>query len=76
MDEEILKLLGRADYAPANVPELLRLLRWPPNRQQQLQQVLQRLEQSGTHYPHEGQSLYSIARGRPGAGTHSHQSPG
>ena len=47
MDEEILKLLGRADYAPANVPELLRLLRWPPNRQQQLQELLRRLEQSG-----------------------------
>ena len=47
MDEEILKLLGRADYAPANVPELLRLLRWQPNRQQQLQQALRRLEQSG-----------------------------
>jgi ribonuclease R len=47
MEEEILKLLSGADYAPANVPELLRLLRWPPNRQQQLQQVLGRLEQSG-----------------------------
>ena len=47
MDEAILKLLGRADYSPANVPELLRLLRWPPNRQQQLQQALWRLEQSG-----------------------------
>ena len=48
MEEEILKLLGGADYAPlANVPELLRLLRWPPNRQQQLQQMLQRLEQTG-----------------------------
>src|SRR3954452_17395278 len=47
MEEEILKLLGRADYAPANVPEMLRLLRWPPNRQQQLQQALQQLEQAG-----------------------------
>jgi ribonuclease R len=47
MDEEILKLLGRADYAPANVPEMLRMLRWPPNRQQQLQQALARLEQAG-----------------------------
>src|SRR5882724_131113 len=47
MDEEILKLLGRVDYAPANVPEMLRLLRWPPNRQQQLQQILQRLEHAG-----------------------------
>ncbi|HWD92445.1 MAG TPA: ribonuclease R [Verrucomicrobiae bacterium] len=47
MDEEILKLLGGADYAPANVPELLRLLHWPPNRQQPLQQALRRLEQTG-----------------------------
>ena len=47
MDEEILKLLGGADYAPANVPELLRLLRWPPNRQQPLQEALRRLEQTG-----------------------------
>src|ERR1700761_3934489 len=47
MDEEILKLLSRADYAPANVPELLRLLRWQPNRQQQLQEALRRLEQTG-----------------------------
>jgi ribonuclease R len=47
MEEEILKLLGREDYAPANVPELLRLLRWPPNRQQQLQQTLRQLEQAG-----------------------------
>jgi len=44
MDEEILKVFGGADYTPANVPELLRLLRWPPNRQQQLQAALQRLE--------------------------------
>jgi ribonuclease R len=47
MDEEILKLFARGDYVPANVPELLRLLRWPPNRQQQLQQALRRLEQAG-----------------------------
>lgn len=47
MEEEILRLLGRADYVPANVPELLRLLRWSPNRQQQLQQALRRLEQTG-----------------------------
>src|SRR6185312_6268925 len=47
MEEQILKLLARGDYAPANVPELLRLLRWPPNRQQQLQETLGRLEQAG-----------------------------
>jgi ribonuclease R len=47
MEEQILKLLGRQDYVPANVPELLRQLRWPPNRQQELQRVLRGLEQSG-----------------------------
>ncbi len=47
MDEEILKLLSGPEYVPANVPELLRLLRWPPNRQQQLQQALKQLEQTG-----------------------------
>ena len=47
MEEQILKLLGRADYIPANVPELLRKLRLPPNRQQDLQRVLCGLAQSG-----------------------------
>src|SRR4029078_4026437 len=47
MEEQVLKLIGRPDYAPANVPELLRLLRLPPNRQQDLQRVLRGLEQSG-----------------------------
>jgi len=47
MEEQILKLLGRREYAPANVPELLRQLRLAPNRQQELQGVLRRLEQSG-----------------------------
>jgi ribonuclease R len=47
MEEQILRLLGRRDYVPANLPELLRLMRWPPNRQQELQNVLRGLEQSG-----------------------------
>jgi ribonuclease R len=47
MEEQILRLLGRQDYVPANVPELLRHLRLSPNRQQQLQQALRGLEQSG-----------------------------
>src|SRR6185312_6129128 len=47
MEDEILKLLARPDYAAANVPELLRALRWPPHRQQELQQALRRLEQAG-----------------------------
>lgn len=40
-------LLARRDYVPANVPELLRLLRLPRSRQQDLQGALGRLEQAG-----------------------------
>lgn len=47
MEEQIIQLLGRRDYAPANVPELLRQLGLPPGRQQELQRVLSSLEQSG-----------------------------
>ncbi|HEX4342530.1 MAG TPA: ribonuclease R [Verrucomicrobiae bacterium] len=47
MEEQVLKLLGQADYAPSNVPALLRQLNWAPHRQQELQRVLQGLEQAG-----------------------------
>ncbi|HEU5397619.1 MAG TPA: ribonuclease R [Verrucomicrobiae bacterium] len=47
MEEQILKLLGRHDYSPANVPDLLQRLRLPPRRQQELQAALRALEQSG-----------------------------
>src|SRR5258706_8397193 len=47
MEEQIIQLLGRRDYAPANVPELLRRLGLSPGRQQELQHVLRSLEQSG-----------------------------
>ena len=47
MDENILKLLGRHDYVPSNVPELLRRLGLRPNEQQALQEALHRLEKSG-----------------------------
>jgi ribonuclease R len=47
MEEQILRLLGRRDYAPANVPELLRALRLSPNRQQELQRTLRELERTG-----------------------------
>ena len=47
MEEQILSLLGQKDYAPANVPEMLEQLRWQPNRQQELQAVLRKLEQTG-----------------------------
>jgi ribonuclease R len=47
MDDNILKLLGRHDYAPSNVPELLRRLGLRPNEQQSLVETLRRLERSG-----------------------------
>ncbi|MEW6303928.1 MAG: ribonuclease R [Verrucomicrobiota bacterium] len=47
MKERILKVLGHKDYVPANVPELLRRLGFPPRAQQQLQRVLAELEQTG-----------------------------
>ena len=47
MNDKILKVLARKDYAPANVPELLRLLRLPPRDQQELQSALRELAQSG-----------------------------
>jgi len=39
--------LEQKTYVPSNVPELLRLLRLPPQRQQDLQRVLLELEQAG-----------------------------
>ena len=47
MENQILKLLARDDYAPANVPELLHQLGWSRNRQQELQRELRHLEQAG-----------------------------
>ena len=47
MENQILELLGRSDYAPANIPELLNLLGWSRNRQQELQHELRELETSG-----------------------------
>jgi len=47
MEDQILRLLGQHGYVPANVPELLRHLRWAPSRQQELQQGLAGLERSG-----------------------------
>jgi len=47
MKDQIVRLLGQKDHVPANVPELLRLLRLPPHRQQVLQGALRELEQTG-----------------------------
>ncbi|HAL70245.1 MAG TPA: ribonuclease R, partial [Verrucomicrobiales bacterium] len=47
MESKILKLLGQADYAPSNVPELIDLLRLKPGQQQELQGVLEGLVKQG-----------------------------
>ena len=47
MKDQILRLLERKDYVPLNVPELLRQLRQPANRQQELQGALRELELAG-----------------------------
>ena len=47
METKILNLLGRKEYVPANVPELLRLLGLAPRCQQTLQAALRPLEQAG-----------------------------
>ena len=47
MENKILKLLGRADYVPANVPGLIDLLLLKPRQQQELQHILRGLESSG-----------------------------
>src|SRR6266498_1262920 len=45
--ERIMRLLRQKTYVPSNVPELLRLLRLPPQCQQDLQRALLELEQTG-----------------------------
>jgi ribonuclease R len=47
MHDKILKLLGRRNYVPANVPELLRALKLEANQQQALQKALHLLQRSG-----------------------------
>lgn len=47
MEEAILRLLGRKDYAPSNFQQLAGRLGQPPHRRQELQETLRRLEQSG-----------------------------
>lgn len=47
MEDHILQLLGRNDYAPATAPELLRRLKLAPDRQSQLNRLLRQLERAG-----------------------------
>lgn len=61
MEAKILKLLGRTDYAPMNVPQLLRSLNLPRHQQQVLQQTLAALERSGQIARIKG-NRYVIAR--------------
>jgi ribonuclease R len=61
MENQILKLLQRGDYVPANIPELLRQLGWARNRQQELQHELRGLEQAGRIARVKG-NLYILPR--------------
>jgi ribonuclease R len=47
LKQTLVDVLSRKDYVPANVPELLGLMRLPPNRQQELQRALRELEVAG-----------------------------
>jgi len=47
IEEHLVKLLGRKDYSPSNVPELLNRLGLEPHRQQDLQALLRDLESNG-----------------------------
>src|SRR5215469_12929962 len=47
IESKLLRLLGQRGYVPLNVPELLRALRLPPHRQQDLQRVLRELQRTG-----------------------------
>jgi len=47
LEPKLLSLLGEPDYVPLNVPELLRRLRLPPRCQQEFQELLRGLEQTG-----------------------------
>ena len=47
MEQKILKLLGRSDYTPSNVPQLIKSLNLRPHQQQELQHALAGLVKSG-----------------------------
>jgi ribonuclease R len=47
MQERVLKLLGRRDYAPADAPQLLKALQLPPGQAQRLRRELEELERRG-----------------------------
>lgn len=61
MQQQVLTLLSRKDYVPGNVPELLAQLRWPPQRQQELQRILRQLESAGRIARTKG-NRYILAR--------------
>jgi len=61
MPQAILRLLGRQDYAPANVPQLLQRLGCRPDQQQALQKALRTLEQNGQIIRNKG-NRYILAR--------------
>ena len=76
MKDQIIRLLAQKNYVPANVPELLRLLRLPPNRQQELQAALRQLEQSGAVARIKGNRYVMPARGGFDSRPHPHEPRG
>lgn len=61
LEARILKLLGRHNYKPSNVPELIHQLGLKPNQQQELQSVLRSMERDGQILRTKG-NRYIIAR--------------
>jgi ribonuclease R len=61
MPQAILRLLGRQDYAPANVPQLLQRLGCRPDQQQALQKALRALEENGQIIRNKG-NRFILAR--------------
>jgi ribonuclease R len=61
MEEMLLELLARADYTPANVPQLLRLLNLAPSRQQELQHWIKGMAARGLIVRTKG-NRYILAR--------------
>jgi ribonuclease R len=46
-EQAVLTLLNRHDYSPSDLSQLMQTLAWPPESQEELEQVLRRLEEQG-----------------------------
>lgn len=61
MEPKILELLGRADYVPSNVPQLIQQLHLKPGQQQELQRHLKDMARRGLIVRTKG-NRYIVAR--------------